>query len=139
MCEELRLLHDRIGATTVYVTHDQIEAMSMADRICIMNKGEVLQIGPPSEVYARPATRFVAGFIGSPAMNFLAGEGGLEAGQPARRAGQRGSRIAVPRCTRRWRRRKRSSARGRSIFTSPIRRARCAAGSSAWSTWARGS
>src|SRR5215475_4071242 len=71
MREELRQLHERIGATTVYVTHDQIEAMSMADVIAVMNRGEVLQAGPPAEVYNRPATMFVAGFIGSPAMNFL--------------------------------------------------------------------
>ena len=70
MCEELRLLHNRINATTVYVTHDQIEAMSMADRICIMNQGEVLQVGAPMEIYERPATKFVANFVGSPAMNF---------------------------------------------------------------------
>ncbi len=95
MCEELRLLHLRVKATTVYVTHDQIEAMSMADRICIMNNAEVLQIGPPSEVYARPATRFVAGFVGSPAMNFISGEGGLGAGSEAVQV--RGSRIAIPR------------------------------------------
>jgi len=94
MCEELRLLHNRVGATTVYVTHDQIEAMSMADRICIMNKGEVLQVGPPMEVYARPATRFVAGFIGSPSMNFLAAEGGLPAG--ARQIRVRGAEVAIP-------------------------------------------
>ena len=95
MCEELRLLHNRIGATTVYVTHDQIEAMSMADRICIMDQGEVLQVGPPSEVYERPATRFVAGFIGSPAMNFLQARGGLEVGSTGVEVN--GARIAVPR------------------------------------------
>ncbi len=95
MCEELRLLHDRVGATQVYVTHDQIEAMSMADRICVMDKGEVLQIAPPAEIYARPATRFVAGFIGSPAMNFLPAMGGLEVGATAVRVN--GSVIAVPR------------------------------------------
>ncbi|MDE0534214.1 MAG: ABC transporter ATP-binding protein [Albidovulum sp.] len=71
MCEELRLLHDRLKSTTVYVTHDQVEAMAMADRICVMNHAEVLQIGAPGEVYSRPATKFVAGFIGSPSMNFL--------------------------------------------------------------------
>ncbi len=83
MCEELRLLHNRISATTVYVTHDQIEAMSMADRICVMHKGEVLQIGAPMDVYERPATRFVAGFIGSPSMNFLPAQGGLAPGARA--------------------------------------------------------
>jgi len=94
MCEELRLLHNRIGATTVYVTHDQIEAMSMADRICVMDKGKVLQIGPPMEVYERPATRFVAGFIGSPSMNFLAAEGRLAAGAAEIRVS--GARLAMP-------------------------------------------
>lgn len=95
MCEELRLLHDRIDATTIYVTHDQIEAMSMADRIAVMDGGLVLQVGPPSEIYVRPATRFVAGFIGSPSMNFISGQGGLEAGATAVRVN--GSTIAVPR------------------------------------------
>ena len=71
MCEELRGLHDRIGATTVYVTHDQIEAMAMADVIAVMNKGEVLQSGTPFEIYHRPRSMFVAQFIGSPSMNFL--------------------------------------------------------------------
>ncbi|WP_226575342.1 ABC transporter ATP-binding protein [Acuticoccus sediminis] len=94
MCEELRLLHDRIGATTVYVTHDQIEAMAMADRICVMNRGEVLQIGPPMEVYARPATRFVAGFLGSPSMNFLPAEGRIASGATSIRVG--GATLAMP-------------------------------------------
>lgn len=71
MCEELRGLHDRIGATTVFVTHDQNEAMNMADVIAVMNEGEILQAASPQEIYHRPATRFVADFLGSPAMNFL--------------------------------------------------------------------
>jgi multiple sugar transport system ATP-binding protein len=71
MCGELRELHDRISATTVYVTHDQHEAMSMADRIAVMNAGRVEQIGTPQEIYDRPASMFVADFIGSPPMNFL--------------------------------------------------------------------
>jgi multiple sugar transport system ATP-binding protein len=94
MCEELRLLHDRIGATTVYVTHDQSEAMAMADRICVMNHAEVLQIGPPMEVYDRPATKFVAGFIGSPAMNFLSAGGRIPAG--TRQVRVNGSTVTVP-------------------------------------------
>ena len=94
MCEELRLLHNRIGATSVYVTHDQVEAMSMADRICIMEKGDILQIGPPVEVYEKPATKFVAGFIGSPAMNFLAAEGGLAPGTDAIKVN--GATVAMP-------------------------------------------
>ncbi|MCZ3045365.1 sugar ABC transporter ATP-binding protein, partial [Acinetobacter baumannii] len=80
---ELRDLHDRIKATTVYVTHDQLEAMSMADQIAVMNKGRVEQIGTPQEVYDRPASMFVADFIGSPPMNFLRFEGGLQSGDRA--------------------------------------------------------
>jgi len=65
MCGELRQLHERIGATTVYVTHDQLEAMAMADRIAVMNQGVVEQVGTPQEIYDRPASMFVADFIGS--------------------------------------------------------------------------
>jgi multiple sugar transport system ATP-binding protein len=68
---EIRKLHRDLGATSVYVTHDQIEAMTMADRIVAMNEGIAQQIGAPSELYDNPANLFVAGFIGSPAMNFL--------------------------------------------------------------------
>ncbi|MBI3200670.1 MAG: sn-glycerol-3-phosphate ABC transporter ATP-binding protein UgpC [Myxococcales bacterium] len=71
---DIKKLHDRIGATTVYVTHDQVEAMTLADRIFVLNRGRVEQSGPPLEVYARPATRFVAAFLGSPAMNFVDAE-----------------------------------------------------------------
>ena len=97
MCAELRLLHNQIGATTVYVTHDQVEAMAMADRICVMNHAEVLQIGRPMEIYDRPATRFVAGFIGSPSMNFLPAQGGLAPGTETVRVN--GAEIAMPRTT----------------------------------------
>jgi len=68
---ELLKLHRQLAATSVYVTHDQIEAMTMADRIVIMLDGTVQQVGPPIEVYQKPANRFVAAFIGSPSMNFL--------------------------------------------------------------------
>jgi multiple sugar transport system ATP-binding protein len=68
---DIRKLHDRLGATSVYVTHDQVEAMTLADILFILNKGVVEQAGAPLEVFARPATRFVAGFLGSPAMNFV--------------------------------------------------------------------
>jgi len=71
MCGELRELHDRIDATTVYITHDQLEAMAMADRIAIMNQGRVEQIGTPQEIYDLPKTMFVADFIGAPPMSFL--------------------------------------------------------------------
>jgi len=95
MCGELRRLHDRIGATTVYVTHDQTEAMAMGDRIAVMNKGEVLQAGPPQDVYDRPRSMFVAGFIGSPAMNFLPIDGGVAEGEHEVRVA--GAPIRVPR------------------------------------------
>jgi multiple sugar transport system ATP-binding protein len=83
MCGELRELHDRISATTVYVTHDQHEAMAMADRIAVMNAGRIEQIGVPQEIYDRPASMFVADFIGSPPMNFLHFEAGLAPGDRA--------------------------------------------------------
>ena len=71
MRAEISKLHRRLGTTIIYVTHDQVEAMTMADRIFIMNKGVLQQSGAPMEIYSQPANRFVAGFIGSPAMNFI--------------------------------------------------------------------
>jgi sn-glycerol 3-phosphate transport system ATP-binding protein len=68
---EIRKLQDRLGITSLYVTHDQVEAMTLADRMMVMNGGVAEQVGTPMEVYHRPASIFVAGFIGSPAMNFL--------------------------------------------------------------------
>jgi ABC-type sugar transport system ATPase subunit len=68
---ELQDLHRRLGVTSIYVTHDQVEAMTLADRIVVMDTGRIAQVGTPREVYERPATQFVAGFIGSPAMNFI--------------------------------------------------------------------
>jgi len=78
MRAEIKELHQRLKVTTVYVTHDQIEAMTMADKIVVMNHGHIEQAGAPLELYDRPANLFVAGFIGSPAMNMLHGrvEGG---------------------------------------------------------------
>src|SRR5829696_5838575 len=73
MRTEIKALHQRLSTTTIYVTHDQIEAMTMADRIVVMREGNMEQIGAPLELYDRPANLFVAGFIGSPAMNFLKG------------------------------------------------------------------
>jgi multiple sugar transport system ATP-binding protein len=73
MRTEIKNLHQRLSTTTVYVTHDQIEAMTMADKIVVMHDGRVEQIGAPLELYDRPANLFVAGFIGSPAMNLLPG------------------------------------------------------------------
>jgi multiple sugar transport system ATP-binding protein len=73
MRTEIKALHQRLKTTSIYVTHDQIEAMTMADRIVVMNSGRVEQVGTPLDLYDNPANQFVAGFIGSPAMNFLAG------------------------------------------------------------------
>jgi multiple sugar transport system ATP-binding protein len=79
MRSEIKQNHQRLKTTTVYVTHDQIEAMTMADRIVVMNAGHIEQIGSPLELYDRPTNVFVAGFIGSPSMNFLSGK--LEGGK----------------------------------------------------------
>ncbi len=82
MRAEIKELHQRLRTTTIFVTHDQIEAMTMADRIVVMNAGRIEQVGSPLELYDRPANRFVATFIGSPAMNLIPGTaraGGVEA------------------------------------------------------------
>ena len=71
---QIKNLHHELKTTTIYVTHDQIEAMTLADRVVVMNKGEVQQVGTPSEIYDTPANTFVAGFIGSPAMNLVKGD-----------------------------------------------------------------
>ncbi len=106
---EILKLQDRLDTTTIYVTHDQIEAMTMGDRIAVMNAGVLQQVGTPEEVYTNPRNVFVAGFIGSPAMNLVpaplarrrrAGpHRGLPAGAPAARAGRRG-RLSLRRADR---------------------------------------
>jgi multiple sugar transport system ATP-binding protein len=68
---EIKALHKKVGVTSIYVTHDQVEAMTLADRVVVLNKGVIQQSGSPMELYRRPANIFVAGFIGSPAMNFV--------------------------------------------------------------------
>ena len=86
MRAEIKELHQRLETTIVYVTHDQIEAMTMADKIVVMNAGRIEQMGAPLDLYDRPANRFVAGFIGSPSMNFLSGSierGAFQAGNAA--------------------------------------------------------
>ena len=106
---EIKRLQARLGVTSLYVTHDQVEAMTLADRLMVMNAGVAEQVGTPMEVYRRPASTFVAGFIGSPAMNFLAGRiaadgaavelpGGerLAAGRPLGRGRARGHRRHPP-------------------------------------------
>jgi len=87
MRAELGALHRRLGTTMIYVTHDQVEAMTLATRIAVLHDGILQQVGPALELYHRPANRFVAGFIGSPAMNFLPGDVASEAGAPVFVAG----------------------------------------------------
>jgi multiple sugar transport system ATP-binding protein len=70
---ELKKLHQQLGSTMIYVTHDQIEALTLADRIAVMHNGVIQQLASPKEIYRRPINRFVAGFVGSPAMNFVEG------------------------------------------------------------------
>ena len=94
MCGELRALHDRLKATTVYVTHDQLEAMAMADTIAVMNRGAIEQLAPPQEIYDRPSSMFVADFIGSPSMNFLRFHGALAPG--ASLVAIAGQAVAIP-------------------------------------------
>ena len=95
MAQELRALHERMGATTVYVTHDQLEAMQMGDRIVVMNHGVVEQYGVPQAIYDWPATLFVAGFIGSPPMNVLPFDGAAQVG--AEHVLAAGHRFDIPR------------------------------------------
>ena len=79
---ELKALHRDLGATMIYVTHDQVEAMTLATRVAVMRGGRIQQIGTPGEVYARPANMFVAGFLGSPSMNFIEGNVAAGPGEP---------------------------------------------------------
>ena len=81
MRAELKALHQRLMQTVLYVTHDQVEAMTLADRIVVMNQGRIEQVGTPVELYDRPDNVFVAGFIGSPAMNFIVGQAQPQAGE----------------------------------------------------------
>ncbi len=106
MRAELQALHRRLKTTSLFVTHDQVEAMTLAQRMIVMNAGHAEQIGAPLEVYAKPATTFVAGFIGSPPMNLIAGrvedggkvlaaEGGVKLRLPAARSGLAGRSILL--------------------------------------------
>jgi multiple sugar transport system ATP-binding protein len=92
---ELKRLHERLETTAIYVTHDQVEAMTLGDRVVVMKDGLVQQVGEPLELYGRPANRFVAGFIGSPAMNFV--EVAINGAGDALWAEAEGLRIRVPR------------------------------------------
>src|SRR5438309_8910710 len=91
---EIKKLHNRLGTTAIYVTHDQVEAMTLGDRVVVMKDGFVQQVGEPLELYNTPANRFVAGFIGSPAMNFATVK--VSEGNGALWASNEGMRIKVP-------------------------------------------
>ncbi|MCX5512206.1 ABC transporter ATP-binding protein [Kaistia algarum] len=80
---EIKRLHHELGSTMIYVTHDQIEALTLADRIAVMYGGVIQQLATPKEIYRRPVNRFVAGFVGSPAMNFVDGTLAFDAGRPS--------------------------------------------------------
>lgn len=95
MRTEIKALHQRLRTTSIYVTHDQIEAMTMADRIVVMNGGRIEQIGSPLELYDEPANLFVAGFIGSPSMNFIKGSYSADKSAPLVVTAD-GTRLAVP-------------------------------------------
>ena len=127
MRTEIKKLHLRVGKTTIYVTHDQIEAMTLASRIAVMHQGSIQQFDEPQAVYDRPANMFVAGFMGSPSMNFIPGEldegrrpsGGRDRARTAARRRRcrlpRHARSPGPR-TARW-----CSACGRSTCSATIR------------------
>ncbi len=96
MRSEIKQLHSRLGATIVYVTHDQTEAMSLATKIAVMSEGEIIQLGAPQELYDRPNSVFVADFIGSPAMNLIRGRIQARDAKPHFVAGHDGSQVALP-------------------------------------------
>src|SRR2546429_1476433 len=91
---ELKRLHNRLETTAIYVTHDQVEAMTLGDRVVVMKDGWIQQVGEPLELYGRPANRFVAGFIGSPAMNFV--DVGIQGSDNSLTAQGTGIRLAIP-------------------------------------------
>ena len=125
MRAEIGLLHKEVSVTTIYVTHDQVEAMTLGQRVAVMRKGELQQVAEPQELYTRPANLFVAGFIGSPAMNFFAGRVERSNGDDRRHLRRRsaarrrrgrglaGRRPRRARGTRRRRRRATRAPRGR--------------------------
>ena len=102
MRAEIAQLQRDLGVTTIYVTHDQVEAMTMGDRVAVMRKGELQQVAPPQELYDRPVNLFVGGFIGSPAMNMRRGDARARrtAALARRRRRASASRSATRRCSR---------------------------------------
>ncbi len=112
MRAEIKHLQREIGITTIYVTHDQVEAMTLADRVAVMSQGRLQQVGPPLEIYNRPRNTFVAGFLGNPSMNLVRGElaagrftaPGLYARRLRRRRPARSRSASARRTWRSWRR-----------------------------------
>jgi len=96
MRTEIKKLHQRIGATTIYVTHDQVEAMTLAERIVVLSGGNIMQVGTPDEIYNRPASKFVAGFTGSPPMNFLSAAVALVDGNACVALGNSAQQLVLP-------------------------------------------
>ena len=94
---EIKRLHQEVATTMIYVTHDQVEAMTLADRIVLLRDGVIEQQGPPLDLFERPATLFVAGFLGSPRMNFIKGKLERTAGGPGVRLGNSGPILTMPR------------------------------------------
>jgi multiple sugar transport system ATP-binding protein len=97
---EIMQLHQSLGATMIYVTHDQVEAMTMADRIVVLNKGNIEQVGSPLELYNKPDSLFVAGFIGSPKMNFISGD--VAAAHQAHTIGVRPEHLSLSKTSGEW-------------------------------------
>jgi multiple sugar transport system ATP-binding protein len=120
MRAEIKQLHRRLGTTTVYVTHDQIEAMTMADKIVVMREGRVEQVGPPLQLYDRPANLFVASFLGSPGMNFVRGKSLAQTDRCLKPTGAAGS--ISERATRPWQVSGQLSAFAGKLEPPPIRR-----------------
>ena len=96
MRTEIKKLHQRIGATTIYVTHDQVEAMTLAERIVVLSGGNIMQVGTPDEIYNRPVSKFVAGFTGSPPMNFLTATIAMNEGRACVALGNSAQRLRIP-------------------------------------------
>ncbi len=122
---EIMQLHQSLGATMIYVTHDQVEAMTMADRIVVLNKGNIEQVGSPLELYNKPDSLFVAGFIGSPKMNFISGS--VAATHQAHTIGMRPEHLALSKSRENGKARSRSpsiSAPTRSCMSMPANAAR---------------
>jgi lactose/L-arabinose transport system ATP-binding protein len=121
---EISRLHKKLGATMIYVTHDQSEAMTLADRIVVLRAGNIEQIGRPLDVYGDPANQFVAGFVGSPKMNFLSGTVAERRRRSDDRPGRDNARIRKPlKGHLRTSALRSSSACGRNIFAIPARTA----------------